>query len=779
MITFIVLYTQCAQAEQCIFNLPLYDTTMVHANPNHQLIIINSDELHANYPGSALFTGNVNIEQGNSILTATEVELNQVQNPWQKGSSRTITATGNVCYSDPQITLTGPKAWLDFNTKDIDVYEGSYQLVGRQGRGEANKIKIRSANRYTFIEKGTFTSCLPGDDSWSVTGSKLIHDRIEQVAEVWNARLQIGGIPVFYSPYIQLPIGDKRRSGFLIPHAKYGNNNGFEFMLPYYWNLAPNYDVTITPHYMARRGLQWQHEFRYLMRPGSGLMALDWLVNDKEYKKNNTDNGARWLFYWNHNGLMDQVWRFNVDFTKVSDLKYFTDLDSKYGSTTAGYATQKISFGYANENWYTILSAKKFQIFDKTKQAYFNSYKVQPQLDISYYKNNLGPFDLHLYGQIVRFNSINLYSPHSTRWHLESTLNLPLHNRWGSLNTEIKLLTSHYKQDVPGYLSINHIYQNSTNHYKLATPNLNNSINRILPQFKVDGNLVFSRPITYSVDSIQTLEPHIQYLYVAYRDQSKIHTYDTTLLQTDYSGLFRDRTYSGLDRIASQSRVSSGLTTRIYDNVQVERYNISLGQIYYLNHSDTGEDGINYDNNHHSGSLAWAGDTYWKIDDRWSLRGGLQYDTRLNSISLGNCVLEYRQDLKRMVQLNYRYATSEYIQTALHTNQIPAYQHGIAQLGITCSWPIVDRWTIVSAYYYNTHAKQYADQLLGLKYNTCCWSVTLGYERKITDWNYSKNISIYDNKVSFNIELRGVSRAHSISSTEMLHAGILPPQNVL
>ncbi|EPR3507201.1 LPS assembly protein LptD [Serratia marcescens] len=772
------LYSQHALAdlaEQCMLGVPVYDKPLVSGDPNSQPVTINADDSRADYPKSALFSGNVHIEQGNSTLTAKEVELNQTQKPGQTEPVRTVTATGDVHYSDNQIKLKGPKAWSNLNTKDTDVYEGDYQMVGRQGRGDADKMKMRGANRYTILENGTFTSCLPGDDSWSVVGSEVIHDREEQVAEVWNARFRIGGVPVFYSPYLQLPVGDKRRSGFLIPNAKYGSNNGFEFMLPYYWNIAPNYDATITPHYMSKRGLQWQTEFRYLVQPGLGLMEFDWLPDDKEYGKTN-DDSKRWLFYWNHNGVMDQVWRFNVDYTKVSDYKYFTDLDSKYGSTTDGYATQKFSLGYANENWNATLSSKQFQIFDTTDRTRSDTYKVQPQLDLNYYKNDLGPFDFHIYGQAAKFTSVNPYSPDATRLHMEPTLNLPLTNGWASLNTEAKLMATHYQQDIPDGFAANYESRKSTQNNPVTAPNLDNSVNRVLPQFKVDGKLVFERPMIWAEGATQTLEPRVQYLYVPYRDQSNIYTYDTTLLQTDYSGLFRDRTYSGLDRIASQNRVSTGLTTRIYDDALVERFNASVGQIYYFSRSRTGDQMTNFDNNDNTGSVAWAGDTYWKIDDRWGLRGGLQYDTRLNTVSLGNGVVEYRQDAERVVQLNYRYATPEYIQTALNTKTVPAYQDGISQVGITGSWPIADRWAVVGAYYYDTRAKQSADQLVGLKYNTCCWAVTLGYERKVTEWNASNNTSVYDNRVSFNVELRGLSSDHSLGSAEMLRSGILPYQ---
>ena len=759
------LYSQHALAdlaEQCMLGVPVYDKPLVSGDPNSQPVTINADDSRADYPKSALFSGNVHIEQGNSTLTAKEVELNQTQNPGQTEPVRTVTATGDVHYSDNQIKLKGPKAWSNLNTKDTDVYEGDYQMVGRQGRGDADKMKMRGANRYTILENGTFTSCLPGDDSWSVVGSEVIHDREEQVAEIWNARFRIGGVPVFYSPYLQLPVGDKRRSGFLIPNAKYGSNNGFEFMLPYYWNIAPNYDATITPHYMSKRGLQWQTEFRYLVQPGLGLMEFDWLPDDKEYGKDHDDN-KRWLFYWNHNGVMDQVWRFNVDYTKVSDPYYFTDFDSKYGSSTDGYSTQKFSVGYANKNWDVTLASKQFQVF--TDYGNSNAYRAQPQLDINYYKNDVGPFDLHLYGQAVKFTSVNPDNPEAIRTHFEPTLSLPLSNGWGSLDNEIKLMATHYQQDIPDA-------------YYDANPDtkLRSSVNRVMPEFKTDGKMVFDRTMDWNSDYTQTLEPRVQYLYIPYRNQSSINTYDSTLLQSDYTGLFRDKSYSGLDRIASANQVASGLTTRIYDENLEERFNASAGQIYYFQPPRTGDQNSVLDKNDDTGSLVWAGDTYYKINNFWGVRGGVQYDTRLDALALGDAVLEYRADSEKMIQLSYRYASPEYIQATLPQVTNPGYQDGISQVGGIASWPIADRWSIVGAYYYDTKAQQSADQLIGLQYNTCCWAINVGYERKITNYDTTKSESKYDNKIGFNIELRGLGNNQTLGTKEMLATGILPYQ---
>ena len=758
-------------ASQCMLGVPSYNRPLVKGETNELPVTINADNAKGNYPDDAVFTGNVDIAQGNSRLQADEVQLHQKQAEGQPEPVRTVDALGNVHYDDNQVILKGPKGWSNLNTKDTNIWEGDYQMVGRQGRGKADLMKQRGENRYTILENGSFTSCLPGSDTWSVVGSEVIHDREEQVAEIWNARFKLGPVPVFYSPYLQLPVGDKRRSGFLIPNAKYSTNNYFEFYLPYYWNIAPNMDATITPHYMHRRGgIMWENEFRYLTQAGAGLMEFDYLNSDKVYEDEHpkVDNSRRWLFYWQHSGVMDQVWRFNVDYTKVSDTSYFNDFDNKYGSSTDGYATQKFSVGYAVQNFDVTVSTKQFQVFDSANS---NSYSAQPQLDVNYYQNDVGPFDTRIYGQAVHFVNTNDNMPEATRVHLEPTINLPLSNNWGSINTEAKLLATHYQQTNLDWYNSNP--QNTK---------LDDSANRVMPQFKVDGKMVFERDMQMLAPGYtQTLEPRAQYLYVPYRDQSHIYNYDSSLLQSDYSGLFRDRTYGGLDRIASANQVTTGVTSRVYDDAAVERFNISVGQIYYFTESRTGDDNIKWENDDKTGSLVWAGDTYWRISDRWGLRSGIQYDTRLDSIATSSSSIEYRRDENRMLQLNYRYASSEYIQATLPSYYSTAdqYKNGISQVGAVASFPIADRWSIVGAYYFDTNVNKEADSMLGLQYNSCCYAIRFGYERKLNGWDNTQQHAIYDNTIGFNIELRGLSSNYGLGTNQMLRSNILPYQSSL
>ncbi|POU75593.1 LPS assembly protein LptD [Leclercia sp. LSNIH6] len=760
-------------ASQCMLGIPSYDRPLVQGDTNTLPVTITADNAKGNYPDDALFSGNVDINQGNSRLQADEVQLHQKQPEGAAEPVRTVDALGNVHYDDNQVILKGPKAWSNLNTKDTNVWEGDYQMVGRQGRGKADLMKQRGENRYTILENGTFTSCLPGSDTWSVVGSEVIHDREEQVAEIWNARFKLGPVPVFYSPYLQLPVGDKRRSGFLIPNAKYSTSNYFEFYLPYYWNIAPNMDATITPHYIHKRGnIMWENEFRYLTQAGSGLMELDYLPSDQVFEDEHPTEGDRhrWLFYWQHGGVMDQVWRFNVNYTKVSDPYYFNDFSSKYGSSTDGYATQIFSAGYAVKNFDATVSTRQFQVFSNQNAS---TYGAEPQLDVNWYQNDVGPFDTRIYGQAVHFVNTNSDMPEATRVHLEPTINLPVSNDWASLDTEVKLMATHYQQE-----NLETYNTNSGSH-------LEETVNRTLPQFKMDGKLVFERDMNWSEGYTQTLEPRAQYLYVPYRDQSKINNYDSSLLQSDFSGLFRDRTYGGLDRIASANQVTTGVTTRVFDDAAVERFNASIGQIYYFTESRTGDDNINWEKNDKTGSLVWAGDTYWRMTDRWGLRGGLQYDTRLDNIANSTATIEYRRDEDRLVQLNYRYASPEYIQATLpkdkndQTWNAPQYKDGISQVGAVASWPIADRWSIVGAYYFDTNQSKAADQMLGVQYNSCCYAIRVGYERKLNGWDPDKNQSEYDNVIGFNIELRGLSSNYGLGTQQMLRSPILPYRSSL
>ncbi|SES91146.1 LPS assembly protein LptD [Thorsellia anophelis] len=736
--------------EQCLLGVPKFEGELVEGSINDLPVSIDADELIGFYPSDALFVGNVILNQGNSTLKTDRLRLTQNEDL----TNRTATATGNVFYKDNIVQLTGDTAHTDLLNRDTDVTKGFYDMVGRQGRGEAEKLEIRDNSRFTILKNGTFTSCLQGDNSWSVSGTTVIHDKEDEVAKVFNAIVRLGPVPILYSPYLEFPLGDRRRSGFLLPSFRYSSSNDFEFTIPYYWNIAPNYDATISPHYISARGLQLQNEFRYLNQSGSGLMQGDYLKDDKLADRD------RWLFYWQHSGVINKVWRLNADFTRVSDIRYFTDLETLYGNSTSGYATQNLSAGYADQSFDISLSSTRFQIFaDSTPSAY----RSEPKLDFNYYKPDLGYLDLKTFGQFVQFKNDNPRNPNITRWHIEPTLNLPLSNQYASLDTEVKLLGTYYQQDRDNRFTQSSDYKK---HYS-----------RVLAQYRADARMVFERRFGYEDSFTQTLEPRVQYLYTPFKDQTNIINLDSALLQNDTIGLFRDRIYSGIDRIASSNLLATGVTSRVYDKNAEERFNFSIGQIYHFSPQKT-EDGqfsSKIDENAERGSLTWAADSMFKIDEFWGLRGGLQYDTRLSSLAVANSIIEYRKDKDRLIQASYRYANSDYITATLDGRNNPSnprYLDGISQTGLIASWPVFEKVALVGRVYYDTNSNKPAEQFAGLQYNSCCWGLGVSYERKII--GFMNDESRYDEKISLIFQINGLGREIDLGSQNMLKQGILP-----
>ncbi len=362
------------------------------------------------------------------------------------------------------------------------------------------------------------------------------------------------------------------------------------------------------------------------------------------------------------------------------------------------------------------------EVFDRESS---NSYSAEPQLDVNYYQNDVGPFDTHLYGQVAHFVNSNNNMPEATRVHFEPTINLPLSNGWGSLNTEAKLLATHYQQS-------------NLDKYNAANgTDYKESVSRVMPQFKVDGKMVFERDLQEDSPKRWNRACSICTCRTAIRVKSATTTPRCCSRITPVCSATVPIAVWTASRRLIRSPPGSPRAC-----MMPPRWNVLIFPLVKSTISpshapvmttSTGEQ-------RYLGSLVWAGDTYWRIADEWGLRGGIQYDTRLDNVATGNGTIEYRRDENRLVQLNYRYASPEYIQATLPSYSTAAqYKQGISQVGMTASWPIVDRWSVVGAYYYDTNTRKAANQMLGVQYNSCCYAIRLGYERKVNGWNSNDN----------------------------------------
>ncbi|ENM5833403.1 LPS assembly protein LptD [Vibrio metoecus] len=716
---------QLPNGEQCLVNQP------EPTNPGQQPINVEADKLEAINGQKATYSGNVVVVQGKKRIAADNVTLHQQEN--------VVVAEGNVQFSDGEIKTLSTKATNHLNTDEMTLENTSYKFLCEPGRGEAVYVSKTGKAVYE-IEDGSITSCPDGDNAWRMRASSIDVDQNEEIATFYNPRLEVQNVPVFYLPYLTVPIGDTRKTGFLYPTASYGSRDGYEFEVPIYWNLAPNYDLETTFNYMQKRGTQLNSVFRYLSDFGAGQIKSEYLPDDQLH----TEQGDRWALQYEHSGIFQQAWKFEIDYSKVSDINYFSDLDSGVGNREDGQLIQEGRATYRSQNWDSSLLVRDFQLLTKDTTSTNLPYRLMPQLSYNYYAPEAMKYlDLDLVSHVSRFETDARGKPSATRVHIEPGLKIPFSNTWGNWTTEARVLGTYYQQDLD----------------KTTDAKLEESVTRVIPEIRSVAGIVLERDTVLLDDYTQTLEPKIQYLYVPEKYQDNIGLYDSTLLQTDYYGLFRSRKYSGVDRIESANQVSYGASTRFFDSNYKERLNIAFGQIFYLDSKLNPSN--NNSNDKESSYSAWAVEMDFNFADYLFYHGGIQYDINSQAVQLGNSTLEYRFS-GGYLQANYRYVTEDYICSTVRGidcsgDYNPLTEDGISQTGLLASYKLSPKWSAKGQYFYDMTTNEALEWLANLTYTSDCWYIGFTYSNQLKDWQQKQPFEnpIYENNFSFNIGIIG------------------------
>ncbi len=756
----IACYSQYSHADlkvQCRIGIPHFEGEVIRENLSSLPIYIESDSAILNKNKNAIYSGDVIVKQGNRIIKAPRIIMEQ-----NKESTRYIHIDGSFNYTDNTIQLAAKTAKVNLANKDSQLSGLNYQLVDHQGRGTANIALINKNTRR--LKNATYTSCSPSDRSWQIDATEMVQYIDKEYAEMWNARLRILNLPILYVPYLQIPLGDRRRSGLLKPSYTYSNKIGLSITLPIYWNIAPNMDATFTPVYYSKRGWNLNSEFRYLTHFGRGVIAGAYMNKDRYYNWNHPDKERHFL-YWKHDVNFLSHWRLNLDYTRVSDKRYFNDFDSAYGKKTDGYAVQNFKLSYYQPNYNFSISGRKFKTFDDDNSS---PYYTLPQIDFNYYKNNIWKnARFKLFSQLTHFSNNNKEMPTAWRFHLEPTLDLSLANNYGSLDVETKLYATHYWQKA------------GESQNNIEKDKLDSQVTRILPQLKLNFKTTLEADKQLVSGFNQTLEPQIQYLYRPYKNQINIGKsdkvglgYDSVLKQQDYFSIFSGRYFSGLDSITSTNQITLGATTRfINDKTGLENFNLNLGHIYFL--SDSRVNNVSKNINTGRSSNSWSLESNWKFADNWNMKGKYQYNTRLKESTLANLALQYKPNQNKLIQLNYRFASQNYINQNLKKNN---YQYDIKQIGATTGWTINDNLTVMTGYYYDLAFKKYVEGQFGFSYNNCCWKLSAYASRHLIpkpNDKEEKDGFYYDNTFNLNFELRFGSNYNNDLS-KMLNKGIIP-----
>ncbi|MEZ8062538.1 MULTISPECIES: LPS assembly protein LptD [Vibrio] len=735
------LYVSTTQAEtitdSSVQEMPSIDQCLIEPAAENETQLpahVESDRLEAINGDKAIYSGDVKVTQGNKTILADNVTLHQQEN--------IVVAEGNVNFSDGQIKSVSDRATNNLTTDEMTLENTDYEFLCEPGRG--NAVYVSKTGKAVYeIEDGSITSCPIGDNAWRLRASSISVDQDEEQATFYNPRFEIQSVPVFYLPYLTVPVGDTRKTGFLYPTVSYGSSDGFEAEVPVYWNLAPNYDLETTLKYMQERGTQLNSKFRYLSDFGSGSIKSEYLPNDKKYE----EKGDRWGAQLEHSGIFQQSWLFELDYSKVSDIDYFTDVNSSsIGNREDGQLLQEGQATYRSQNWDASILVRDFQVLTTTNNL---PYRLMPQLEYNYYAPEVMEYlDFDMISHVSIFDTDAKGKPSATRVHVEPGITIPVGNTWGTWTTEARLLGTYYQQDLDG------VDTGTGSDYE----GLEESASRVIPEFRSHAGIVLERDTTIVGNYTQTLEPQVQYLYVPKEDQSNIGRYDTTLLQTDYYGLFRSRKYSGVDRIASANQVSYGASSRFFDDEYKERLNISFGQIFYID-KDTKQNLNDDDSSKNTNYSSWAVEVDFNYDDYLFYHGGVQYDIDTSAMQLANSTIEYRFT-GGYIQTNYRYVTKEYIEDTVDFNIGSITKDGISQAGLLGAYQISPKWNASAQYFYDLTTEEELEWLARINYKSDCWYIGFTYSNQLRSWegdyiNTSNASPVYENNFSVNFGIVG------------------------
>ncbi|MGL5359076.1 MAG: LPS assembly protein LptD, partial [Shewanella sp.] len=727
-------------ASQCVIEPPvprIAPKPGLSAAERNNIHII-SNHTRAEMGKQAVFSGDVIFSQGDRHIAADEAILDQ--------ATEQFDANGNLVFQDSVFTVTADALSAQMRSNQATLTGAQYWLHGQQVNGDAKKLQITNNNNL-ILTNTNFTTCPPDNVSWLLEADKIKINSAEEWGEIWDARLRIHGVPVFYIPYMTIPVSDKRKTGFLYPSFSSSTTNGVEVSVPYYWNIAPEYDLTYTPSYMTNRGLFSKTEFRYLTGASQkGQVNFEFLNNDLMLD----GNEDRYLYHWQHQGAIDKNWRVLANFTEVSDNNYFNDLKSDINRATDNQLSRIGEVSYFERDWDLSTRVQDIKVLGEDEKPY----QVMPQVNFNYrtvnFWNNL---DFNFNSELTNFahqdNNINT----ATRLHMAPTVTLPFHGPSGSLTSQVKLLQTNY-------------WQTNLNPHQV----LDDTVSRTIPQVRINGQINFERATElFAQQYRQTLEPQFQYLYVGYEDQRGIGIYDTAQLQDDYFGLFRDRRFSGLDRIADANQVTLGVTTRLFDDHNQEVTKFSLGQIFYLQDSKMGYEDVIFEQNQSTSILAAELDT--RLSQNWYLGAGIQYDTNTSDNKKTEVTLDYRPETNKLLQLSYRY-----VPDLLNSNTNNLVN--ISQAGIRGAWPINDSLYFVGNWYYDLNEQRNIESYTGFQYESCCYALRLSYNYRIKT-NYDDNIGPVDggererfeSGVYLNLVIKGLGGSGPLGVSDMLNDG--------
>lgn len=693
-------------------------------------IHVLADRVNLTDQGISRLVGNVQITKDRQQVTASRVDYDKAKDSAE--------LTGEVNFWDDAVYLRGESSHLEFEDGTGTMQSASYQLVGDRGHGTADELFMDVGTR-TRGKRVTYTTCDPEADgvdlrsnAWRISASSidLNHDTEQGLAR--NVVLRIKDIPVMYLPYLSFPLSDKRKSGFLAPGLGSTNNHGFEILTPFYWNIAPQMDATLTPRWLTDSGVMGMGEFRYLLSEGEGKINAEYLTGDDKY--NNKD---RSLVGFTHEQEFSKKARLFLTYNRVSDDQYLEDFGSQLRVTATRFLDRRADLIYRGGWWRASARVQDFQLTDDSVDPASEPYQKLPQIRVGLNplrgKNRLNMGVLGEVSYFNRDNDIFVNDVNGGRIDLYPSLSYPMENRSGFLTPKVGIRFTQYDlSDTGPYAS---------------------SPSRILPVASLDSGLFLERDFEFAgTPFAQTVEPRLYYLYIPDDEQDDIPVFDSSIYNRYYGALFRENRFTSIDRIGDANQVTLGVTSRVINRDDgAELGYVRIGQQYYLSDQDVIRLKLEP-----SGALVADGITTTdflgpmigefgvRIVEDWQLKGEMQWEPNDNITEKMVFRAQYRPGDGRVLNLAYRVRRAP-------SGELRRSITDVEQTDVSLRLPLGPELAVVGRWNYAVPEGKTLELFGGIEYESCCFGIRAVARRFLNNLDGDFSTGVF-----LQIELKGL-----------------------
>ncbi len=711
--------------------------------------------------------GNVHLREPNTLIVAKKGRYN-----FQTNSKSLIDILYRTSINDKK--SKNKKTQTNANDTSTDTLQHERKLTGLTAWGKAAEVSQTKPQIFE-LTKSSFTTCPPVNPAWRIKASHIELDKNTGRGVATHARILVKNVPVFYIPYINFSIDKQRKSGFLWPKIGASNQWGPYVLTPFYWNIAPNYDMTITPGILTKRGMQITDNMRYLTETSSGNIQISVLPNDKFFaafqKKNREnppvvenqspdvtqaelnrllgDSTTRKSLFWKNDSQYNANWSSHVDFSYAGDDYYMRNFGS-LNEITQNQLLQEGDVYYKGPNWHFTGRVQAYQTLHPIDEtAVQNQYRRFPQLILNgEYPDQKWGMTYFLKNEITNFtilktpgSTTNL--PEGGRVNVQPGVSLPLYWPYAYINPRVQFALTQYSL------------------YQTSDTNAPTSKRRSLPIFDIAYGMNFNRDtILFNHGFQQTLEPQVYYTYIPYRNQSSIPVFDTTVNTLTYDQLFNYNRFSGLDRIGDANQMSLGAATRLIDQeTGLEKVRLGVGDIIYFanrrvtlcnNASECTDNPSNHSNYQRFSPVSGTFD--YHVNQSWKFTANAIWNPVSKQIDNSTLNLHYQPDEARIINLGYNFARNGNIYSGITTNDA---LNNLNVTDMSFAWPVINAFSAVGRWSQDWHDDHFQNLLYGIQYDTCCWAVSLVGGRAFTNLS-ENNTPQYNNEFYIQFNLKGL-----------------------